>query len=420
MGRGGRFQKPLWGSPRGLQPHGFGRALKSDSESSSDDSGTCSECCQEVFDSDITCSTDGRVYGDVAYEGVNDSPSLCCAFCQRDFPTSTYTDYWLDAVWCNCYQSCSSTRCVSRGCNSHAGGNVTTQRIVLAPPLAPPSPPSAPPEPPVPPNPPPYPPAPALLLEENGTTARIDVSSHDVYASVLMREALLAPSVDTIVLLTNISVQSGSALPPVNRSLTILGECDWSGDGSSNAEERGDSSPPLLGLCEMNGNNAERLLMVDAGVALLVRHVALRFGYQYGNGGAIYVSGGGATLNLHGCLLESNRVEGQRSSGGAVYVGSESRLTFSRSQAIGNLGDYGGGIGGETGSFVHIANSSWLMENGASESGGAVLMNRATLIVEGNVSIQGNYAALGGGGIGALWSNVSIADSRLENNRADT
>eukprot|EP00854_Cymbomonas_tetramitiformis_P030230 gene30230-37760_t len=90
-----------------------------------------------------TCATTYQLYGNRTVDNVTSSPLLCCQFCQENYPSAAYTDYWGSSdsysgtPWCSCYLICNVTRCTSTECLGDDGGDTLTQAIPISPPPPP-------------------------------------------------------------------------------------------------------------------------------------------------------------------------------------------------------------------------------------------------------------------------------------------
>jgi filamentous hemagglutinin family protein len=132
-------------------------------------------------------------------------------------------------------------------------------------------------------------------------------------------------------------------------------------------------------------------------------------------GGGIYNSFGG-TFNITGSTLSGNNA----STGGAIFNQSATNLNLNNSSVINNSANAtGGGIFNEVSGGLTLNNST-LSGNIAGSNGGGI-QNNGTATIAGS-TIDGNTATGLGGGIAqtAAGANLTITNSRLTNNRANS
>ncbi|KAK3249535.1 hypothetical protein CYMTET_41031 [Cymbomonas tetramitiformis] len=249
--------------------------------------------------------------------------------------------------------------------------------------------------------------SPDRKLTREAPAAAPPISESIQHGTAQLGEALATDSIETVVLYSNVSIESGSPLPVLERPLAILGQCD---DGN---------------LCELNGNYGERHLSVGPGGELLLRDVALRRGnatqggalylFEGGlatledcvlednsalEGGAVYLSGSGTAITLSACFLLDNAALSSSGGGGAVYSGFDSATILSAgTQVYGNRAVYGGGlyVHGE-GSYLQ-ASSSKIHDNYAYQDGGGVCGEDARMELLEGCTFTRNTAVLSGGAV---------------------
>jgi hypothetical protein len=146
---------------------------------------------------------------------------------------------------------------------------------------------------------------------------------------------------------------------------------------------------------------------------------------------------GAGNLTLNDITL----IDGEASSGGAIFIGSQASVTVNRSFLISNESASNGGAIDNQGSLT--IDSSTLGSNMAAGNGGAIYNNGGTANIEasylisnqsanggglystsGTVSVhtsalRSNIAAGGGGGILADGNNVELVNNTFSDNRAD-
>ncbi|KAK3246883.1 hypothetical protein CYMTET_43599 [Cymbomonas tetramitiformis] len=356
-------------------------------------------CGYTILDGDTTCSTAGLIWGGYA-SLENNSPRTCCEYCRTTYPETTATDYWIDRDWCSCYQTCSSPfRCVSRLCEGTYGGLVVTLKLHGSPPNSFPSPPVSDFPPPAMPSPPPMPPAPPLQTCCNETIANIS-NPNAIYAAELLSQALSTESIQLIVLGSAVSLEQES-LPSIARPLNITGQCE--------------GAP-----CELSGQRVFRIFALESGVTVVLRALALRFGFSSSNGGALYLAPYSSAL-LYECIVESSTAL----SGGAIYCDSNSSLVLNACFLHGNKAQGTGGLNGGGAvyavgsSFLAVSNGSLFSNNYALRNGGSIYLLKESVLEMHNTTVNSSYAEEENGGAVALYySNARIAESRLTKNSA--
>lgn len=136
-----------------------------------------------------------------------------------------------------------------------------------------------------------------------------------------------------------------------------------------------------------------------------------------GCGGAIYVTGAGATLNVVKSNLNNNTAT--NGEGGAIAV-LNGTVKVIRSTLSNNTAKKGGGIGNLKGKVT--VSYSTVSNNNGSEQGGAFFANEAPSTVIEGTTIDGNTSTRGGvmmtSGADANSNQVTIRNSTLSNNQA--
>ncbi|KAK3269653.1 hypothetical protein CYMTET_21916 [Cymbomonas tetramitiformis] len=354
------------------------------------------ECCEEVLDSNSTCGTSSRLYGDYS----SGDAGQCANFCQEQFSSEavTHVDFWWNILWCNCYTSCNTTRCVSSSCIGAEGGNVSTLKFLAKAPNSPPAPPN-------PSNPPMLPITPPLRTSTNGTVANIS-HEQEVYAGDQLGEAIQSGTVEIVYVYSRVVSLKYDSLPNISRPFSILGLCDTEEDGS---------------LCEISSQQLYRIFTVVQGGALELEGLALRGGWSATNGGALYLATG-TNATLRSCLLEGNVAE---LSGGAVYMDSRSSLVLEATLLLGNSAfdsrpdsRGGGGIFGSQETLIVIRAGSQLVNNSAEagKGGALVALGASKVTITEGSEISGNRAADHGGGVYIYMADIDVYHSTFANN----
>lgn len=146
---------------------------------------------------------------------------------------------------------------------------------------------------------------------------------------------------------------------------------------------------PAANLLSVSGNNAGRVLQVDAGVSASVAGLTIQGGTAAtATGGGILNNG---TLAIDACEVRSNTAGG----GGGVYTAGALTVTastFSDNAATSSTG--GGGAIEVAGGTVTLLNSTF--SRNTSSSGGGAIQTTATLTIN-DCTIDGNTAQTGGG-----------------------
>eukprot|EP00854_Cymbomonas_tetramitiformis_P020051 gene20051-24003_t len=249
------------------------------------------------------------------------------------------------------------------------------------------------------PSPPPMPPAPPLQTCCNETIANIS-NPNAIYAAELLSQALSTESIQLIVLGSAVSLEQES-LPSIARPLNITGQCE--------------GAP-----CELSGQRVFRIFALESGVTVVLRALALRFGFSSSNGGALYLAPYSSAL-LYECIVESSTAL----SGGAIYCDSNSSLVLNACFLHGNKAQGTGGLNGGGAvyavgsSFLAVSNGSLFSNNYALRNGGSIYLLKESVLEMHNTTVNSSYAEEENGGAVALYySNARIAESRLTKNSA--
>jgi hypothetical protein len=143
----------------------------------------------------------------------------------------------------------------------------------------------------------------------------------------------------------------------------------------------------------VDGNNASRVLSVDAGVQATLDHLTLTRGHTPASGLPNYGAGifNFGTLTLTDSTLSANSAGG---AGGGIY--NHGPLTVTRSALATNSASTGGGICNNGGSLTVI--DSTLSANSASDDGGGI-GNESGLVTVNGSTLTANSANRAGGGI---------------------
>ncbi len=176
---------------------------------------------------------------------------------------------------------------------------------------------------------------------------------------------------------------------------------------------------PGAKLLTINGNNADRVFLINANVIAAITGVTITGGsstpvptlFNTTNGGGIFVLGSGQ-LTLNNCTIFNNATTSGGNGGGICNNGT---LTVTNSTISGNTtsGDGGGILNNGINSTLTVTNST-ISGNTASNNGGGI-SSGGTLSV-GNSTITNNSASAGGGIIN--FSSMSLKSSIVAGNTA--
>ncbi|KAK3284256.1 hypothetical protein CYMTET_8087 [Cymbomonas tetramitiformis] len=257
------------------------------------------------------------------------------------------------------------------------------------------------------PLPPTSPPSDAMRVLNNGSLAVIE----DRAASFgELSEALLNATVTTILLYTNVSL--ADALPAINRSLEIWGECGGEppdGDqllNTTTCTSASHAAGSLPTLCELDGRSEHRHFLTREGRwTLVLRRLVLRDGLvKNEDGGALYLARGWEVL-LQDCRLLGNSARSGRCENTCDHTH--------------DMCDDGGpGASYTLGGSGHCALGTDCRDCGTrfpGGRGGAVYMETNTSLTLQNSSVEGAYARNFGGAIYAdVESLVHVEDSLIQ------
>jgi predicted outer membrane repeat protein len=173
------------------------------------------------------------------------------------------------------------------------------------------------------------------------------------------------------------------------------------------------------GVITLNGGNATRLFVVNAGVSLTLNNIFVIKGYSAnGDGGAIYNSG---ALNINNCKFLENHTSSLWSGGAIVTYGP---LNITNSEFAFNMGGNGGAIYPRFAPAVTTIRGSRFHDNGTMNTtngwGGAILAwDGAPVTIEGSDIV--NNSAISGGGIYIFPnSSVTLNGCMVHNNTASS
>jgi predicted outer membrane repeat protein len=170
----------------------------------------------------------------------------------------------------------------------------------------------------------------------------------------------------------------------------------------------------------VDGNNASRILQVDANVGVTLEHLTLSQGDA--NDAGVASSGGAIQALAHSnvTVTDSSLVGNSApayGSGGAIYVQSDGSVTVSNSTLGGNSAGGGGAIGAYLAS-VTVTNST-LTGNSADYYGGAINGSQNSHLVVSDSNLTGNTAGIDGGAIRVYESgSAAVTNCTLTGNSA--
>jgi predicted outer membrane repeat protein len=197
----------------------------------------------------------------------------------------------------------------------------------------------------------------------------------------------------------------------VNKSLTL------SGAGRDKTRVDGKLAGPVITLDSPPGAAAD--------VPIVITNVTITHGRGLGIGGGVEVMGQ-ARLEMHSCILISNRSDGSgNGAGGGINVESftnvpnritDTLLVYNHSQSG------GGGLAVSFESVVDIIRSTISRNDTAAFGGGIRLLSKSIAKID-NTSITENRSKLGGGGVAGSsgaplnpGASVTISDSVIADN----
>jgi uncharacterized repeat protein (TIGR01451 family) len=167
-------------------------------------------------------------------------------------------------------------------------------------------------------------------------------------------------------------------------------------------------------IVERSGVDLYRLFHVGVTGDLRLQNVVVRYGYVYGDGGAIYDLG---TLRLLNSDIISNTARDNR--GGSLSNLGTAILT--NSDIISNSAKSGGGIANGTSTIVQstlsVTNSDFIANTARSEGGGILNYYKGTATFT-NSNFISNTAAYGGGLFNGYLSTATVTNSDFISNTA--
>jgi len=179
----------------------------------------------------------------------------------------------------------------------------------------------------------------------------------------------------------------------------------------------------------LSGGNSVRLLTVNNGASLTLRHLTLANGMTSTNGGGLYIEPG-AVVVASDCLFSSNRAAGAAGTAGAVGADTSGiggnggnggnggqgrggalynlgRLSLSNCQFLANTGGGGAGAaGGAGGNGDFQGGNGGRGGSGADSFGGAIYS--AGILVASNCTFSGNSVTAGAGALGGAGGSGSF------------
>ncbi|MCC5865580.1 MAG: hypothetical protein JJU31_10710 [Wenzhouxiangella sp.] len=183
------------------------------------------------------------------------------------------------------------------------------------------------------------------------------------------------------------------------------------------------SDETIIQAAASPGAVVQRVIFVNSGQQLLLRHLTIRHGFADGSssisrrGGGIYLDGG--QLELEDVILTANRA---RSDGGAIY-NSSGTVTVLNSDIRSNQGCQIDGSCGNGGAINNFSGAltlrNTLLRGNEAGRGGAIYTSGAgnTLSMT-NVAVTGNLAANLGGAIANVAGQLQLTNVVFSANRA--
>ncbi|MCB9077787.1 MAG: right-handed parallel beta-helix repeat-containing protein [Anaerolineaceae bacterium] len=167
----------------------------------------------------------------------------------------------------------------------------------------------------------------------------------------------------------------------------------------------------------INGGGLERVFDIAANVTVAVSKLTVTNGGTFSDpGGAFYV-GEGATLSLHSSTLTNNK----GANGGAIFIDANGTAELTDSGVNDNEADgYGGGVYAYTDVTLTLTNSQVNNNTANIEDGGGISVNGSSQVTVTNSQVNGNTAHLWGGGISSKGSRLTITDSQMKENDAES
>jgi CSLREA domain-containing protein len=162
----------------------------------------------------------------------------------------------------------------------------------------------------------------------------------------------------------------------------------------------------------ISGNNAVRVMWVNAGANLTLRNLTIANGKLTGASGAGVTNFG--TLTVINSTFSGNSA----SSGGGIVNLSSGVMTVSNSTFSGNSTTGSGNGGGILSNGTLTVNNSTFSNNSATDSGGGIDNYGGTLTVN-NSTFSGNSATVSGGGIENYDGTLTVSNSTFSGNSAN-
>lgn len=219
-----------------------------------------------------------------------------------------------------------------------------------------------------------------------------------------IREALSAanadPALDTIVF--NIPANDAGCTAGVCVIRLTSGELSIA--AGSSLTINGTGADQLL----ISGNNASRVLFVNAGANVSLSGLTITQGNAFQSGGGIYNNG--ATLMMTNCIV-SNSTDREGAYGGGIF-NDNGTLNLANSTVSGNAAGLGGGVA-NLGGAVTIANS---IISGNLGFGGGIYIRTGTLDVTGSIIAANGVAPSHSGGIQVEGGTANIIGSAVVGN----
>ena len=146
---------------------------------------------------------------------------------------------------------------------------------------------------------------------------------------------------------------------------------------------------------------------------LTINNATVSGGSNLGGGGADVSDG---SLALNGTTFSGNNAE----IGGGVFVAPGAEATLSHSTLTDNEAVYGGGLDDEG---QVLASNSMVTDNIAEENGGGISLSEdvpGASFNGNNLTVSGNYAAFGGGGISSNFATFALSNSTISYNGSNS
>lgn len=247
-------------------------------------------------------------------------------------------------------------------------------------------------------------------------------------STLALRNAIFfSPSNSILVLRAGCVYFIGSALPTVNRNLTIVGSNDtFRATGSGYTMLR--NNAPNLQISHLTIRNGRNTGFLDAGAILNTATSALTLSNvtfldnEGRDGGAIFNTLG-ASLTITNSTFIDNEATGLGSDGGAIANGPGSTTTVSGTTFTDNEAGSRGGSGGAIASLGGTVNvqapTNRFTRNFARDDGGAIASLLGTLNVS-RATFTGNQADNDGGAVANFGAVATLDQDGFTGNVADT